>query len=53
MGSVGVGRMRERSQAEYDQWPEDILLKTGEERNEMRNCGRADWEQGNNWTVNK
>jgi hypothetical protein len=31
----------------------NILLKTEEKKNGMRNCGRTDQEEGNNWTVIK
>jgi hypothetical protein len=30
---------------------EDILLKMGRGRNGMRNCGRANREEDNDWTV--
>jgi hypothetical protein len=26
---------------------QNILLETGRRRNRIRNCGRADWEKGN------
>ena len=29
----------------------DILLETGGRKNGMRNCGRADQEGSNDWTV--
>ena len=36
-------------------WGEDIVLETsrGGGSNGMRNCGRTDWEVGNDWTVKK
>ena len=32
-------------------WGKNILLETEGRRNRMRNCGRADQEVGNDWTV--
>jgi hypothetical protein len=31
----------------------NILLETEERRNGMRNCGRADQKEGNDWTIKK
>jgi hypothetical protein len=31
----------------------DIFLEARERRNGVRNCGRTDWEWGNDWTVKK
>jgi hypothetical protein len=30
-----------------------MVIETWDRRNGMRNCGRVDWEAGNNWTVKK